>query len=69
MVLPEVIFNKIMLYNSHPVADLFMEELKEEVCYFEQVKKDIVFFSRKNDSTEHYRFPKGYSFYKKYGLI
>ncbi len=27
--LPEVVFNKIMLYNSHPVSDLFKNELEE----------------------------------------
>ena len=29
--LPIEIFNKIMLYNSHPLADLFKKELKEEL--------------------------------------
>ena len=27
--LPEEVFNKIMLYNTHPVADLFNKELEE----------------------------------------
>ena len=27
--LPEDVFNKIMLYNTHPVADLFKKELEE----------------------------------------
>ena len=29
--LPEHIVNKIILYNSHPVADLFKQELEEEL--------------------------------------
>ena len=29
--LPEEVFNKIMLYNTHPVSDLFKKELKEEL--------------------------------------
>ena len=29
--LSEDIFNKIMLYNSHPVSDLFKKELDEEL--------------------------------------
>ena len=29
--LPEDVFNKIMLYNTHPVADLFKKELEEEL--------------------------------------
>ena len=27
--LPEEVFNKIMLYNTHPMADLFKQELEE----------------------------------------
>ena len=26
--LPQEVFNKIMLYNSHPIADLFKKELE-----------------------------------------
>ena len=29
--LPIEIFNKIILYNSHPLADLFKKEFKEEL--------------------------------------
>ena len=29
--LPEVVFNKIMLYNSHPVSDLFKKSFDEEL--------------------------------------
>ena len=29
--LPQEVFNKIMLYNSHPVSDLFKKELEEEL--------------------------------------
>ena len=30
-ILPEEIINKIMIFNSHPVADLFKKELEEEL--------------------------------------
>ena len=30
-ILPEDIVNKISLYNSHPIADLFKQELEEEL--------------------------------------
>ncbi len=29
--LPEDVFNKIMLYNTHPVSDMFKKELEEEL--------------------------------------
>ena len=29
--LPQEVFNKIMLYNSHPVSDLFKKEFEEEL--------------------------------------
>ena len=29
--LPQKNFNKIMLYNTHPVSDLFKKELEEEL--------------------------------------
>ena len=29
--LPQEVFNKIMLYNTHPIADLLKKELEEEL--------------------------------------
>ena len=34
MVIPEEIFNKVMLYNSHPVADLFKQSFTWELNWF-----------------------------------
>ena len=34
------IFNKIMLYNSHPLADLFKKELKEELSEHYRILKE-----------------------------
>lgn len=30
-ILPKEIINKIMIFNSHPIADLFKKELEEEL--------------------------------------
>ena len=42
--LPQEILNTIMLYNSHPVSDLFKKELAEELSehYGIHKKKDQV---------------------------
>ena len=32
-ILPENVVNKIMLYNSHPVADLFKKEFEDDLDF------------------------------------
>ena len=32
-ILPENVVNKIMLYNSHPVADLFKNEFEDDLDF------------------------------------
>ena len=49
--LPEDIVNKISLYNSHPIADLFKKEFKDDLdLHFNHYRKgksfdDIVLFA------------------------
>ena len=40
--LPENIISKIMLYNSHPVADLFKQELEEVILCFDNEENTFV---------------------------
>ena len=40
--IPEEVFNKIMLYNSHPLADLFKKELMKEF-HTPFLLKEIIF--------------------------
>ena len=42
MEIPEIIFNKIMLYLSHPIADIFKERCS---CLIERIKdiEELVF--------------------------
>ena len=38
--LPEEVFNTIMLYNTHPVSDLFKKELEEELNEHYRIHKE-----------------------------
>ncbi len=57
--LPEEIVGKITLYNSHPVADLFKNELEEALyCHFSEVER----FEKEDDFSleDHIMFASGY---------
>ena len=43
--LPQEVFNKIMLYNSHPVADLFKKELELDDYEVDNGSRFNTFFS------------------------
>jgi len=46
MNIPEIIFNKIMLYNSHPVADVFKNEFYDilhRTTYYDDDSGDIFY--------------------------
>ena len=66
MELPEHLVNKIMLYFSHPVADLF----KNHLCYeiFRKTENDgYVYYKPGGETYEYNTFPnrsivRGYSF-------
>jgi hypothetical protein len=63
MVLPEVIFNKIMLYNSHPSADIirvfnksynnYLHNRKADVPIYEYDEEDIHEYLTIQETTKH----------------
>ena len=40
--IPEHIIDKIMLYNSHPVADLFKQEFNEQLNLYSAIQSSII---------------------------
>ena len=51
--IPEHIVDKIMLYNSHPVADLFKQEFNEQLNFYTAIQAAVLQTSEQETFSFH----------------